>query len=245
MKTLKNHLTILSVLLLAAAMGIAQPLPAQSNLSVAEILRNTESYYQQLQAFTAYFDQYTTSSAATSMTNEASGRLYYQKPRQMRWEYETPEPQVFVANKELAWLYVPSEKQISLFDADTFFGSPLAQTFFDGVGKLKSHFDVSLDATRSDRLSAVLKLIPRKEDPNIQLLRLWIDLKTFKIERVETQDAMANTNLIVLKSEKPVPHVDDKLFQMEVPSSATVVDAEGRELSPSEIEQLKNKLPSR
>jgi len=218
---------------------------ADSVLSMREILKRTESHYQELKAFTADFLQLTTSAATNTITTEASGILYYQKPRQMRWEYKSPEPQIFVANDGLAWLYVPSERQISLFDSNTFFSSPLAQTFFDGVSGLQKHFEVSLDPAQSSLATAVLKLIPKKEDPNIKRLRLWIDLKSYQIDRVETQDALANTNLIVLKSQKPTSDLKSDLFQLNIPPSTLVVGTDGQELSQSEIKKLKARLLSK
>jgi outer membrane lipoprotein carrier protein len=221
---------------------VSHPCHAQSRYSMGEILKGTESHYQNLQAFTADFLQLTTSSATNTITTEASGILYYQKPRQMRWEYKTPEPQVFIANHGLAWLHEPSERQISLFDAATFFNSPLAQTFFDGVSSLKTHFDVSLDPAHSTPTVAVLKLVPQKEDPNIRQLRLWIDLKGYEISKVETEDALANTNLIVLKSQKAITGMKTSLFELNVPPSTNVVDADGRVLSQAEINNLKRKV---
>ena len=218
---------------------------ADSPLSMGEILKRTEAHYQEQKAFTADFLQLTTSAATNTITTEASGMLYYQKPRMMRWEYKTPESQIFVANDGLAWLYVPSEHQISLFDATTFFSSPLAQTFFDGISGLQKHFDVSLDPTQSSLATAVLKLVPKKEDPNIKRLRLWIDLKSYRIDRIETQDALANTNLIMLKSQKPAPHLNSDLFQLNVPPSTLVVDTNGQELQQSEINKLKARLRSK
>lgn len=228
--------------LLHQAGGTAQ---ADATLPMGEILKRTESYYQSLQAFTSEFVQVTTSAATNTVTTEAAGFLYYQKPRQMRWEYNTPEKQVFIANQKLAWLYEPSERQISLFDPTNFFDSPLARTFFDGVAGLRSNFEVSLDNERTNQAVAVLKLTPKKEDPNIKQLRLWIDAKTFEITRVETQDALANTNLIVLKEQKPSTDLSAKLFQLNVPASTSVVDADGRRLSEAEIKKLQQKLQSK
>ncbi|MFZ0927139.1 MAG: hypothetical protein WAN11_00960, partial [Syntrophobacteraceae bacterium] len=55
---------------------------------LGEILGKTESNYQNIHAFTAIFHQKTTSAAAGTLSAaEAMGRLYYAKPRQMRWEY--------------------------------------------------------------------------------------------------------------------------------------------------------------
>ncbi|MCK8602642.1 LolA family protein [Desulfoferrobacter suflitae] len=242
---MKKHRLLSIMTVFFACISVLPDKPAcyaDSSLSMGEILRRSESHYQGLKGFTADFLQLTTSAATNTITTEASGVLYYQKPRQMRWEYKAPEPQVFVANDGLAWLYVPSERQISLFDSKAFFESPLAQTFFDGISGLQKHFEVSLEHTKSSLTTAVLKLVPKKEDPNIKQLRLWIDLKTYQIDRVETQDALANTNLIMLKGQKPAPNLKSQLFQLSIPPSTLVVDTEGRELPQAEIDRLKAKL---
>lgn len=236
------------VLLLLAVLFLAvdiQPAQAQAPPALAEILNKTEANYKQIQSLSAYFRQWTTSSAASGMTTEASGKLFYQKPRQMYWEYEKPEQQVFVANQQLAWLHVPAERQISLFDAGTFFASPLAQTFFDGIVELRKHFDVSLDSKQSTTASAVLRLEPKQEDPNIKWLFLNIDLQTYRIVSIESHDHLGNTNRIALDSQQASSRLDQKLFQLNVPPSTMVLDTEGRELSPKEIDKLRLKLAPR
>jgi outer membrane lipoprotein carrier protein len=215
---------------------------AQSPLVAAEILKKTGAVYQQTHAFSANFHQSVTS-AASSMATEASGRLYYEKPRQMRWEYEKPEPQLFIANHQLAWLYVPSEKQISLSDSKKIFSHPLAQTFFEGVAGLKKYYQVTLDHSRSDKDLAVLKLLPKIEDPEIKTLYLSIDQQTYRISIIEVHNALGNINRISLHTQKAVASLDPKLFQLEIPPSVDVVDAEGRPLSAPEIERLKHNLP--
>jgi outer membrane lipoprotein carrier protein len=176
------------------------------------------------------------------MTSQAEGKLTYKRPRQMRWEYEKPERQVFIANQELAWLYVPSENQVSLFDAQTFFSSPLARTFFDGVSDLKKHFDVILDFNLSTGASAVLKLVPKQEDPNFRELFLWINMQTYRISQIESHDLLGNTNRIMIEPEKRVSDIDPTIFQMNVPPSTVVTDMQGRQLPPAEVEALRRKL---
>lgn len=213
--------------------------------SLGEVLRKLEQQYQQTHAITAVFHQSTTTAAAGAMTTEATGRLYYQKPRQMRWEYDKPERQIFVANRQMAWLYVPADRQISLFDANTLFASPLAQTFFDGIVELKKHFDVTMDSRQSTRTVAVLNLTPKEQDPNIKSLLLSVNLQTYEILGVESRDALGNINRIVLESQNSVPSLEAGLFQLEIPKSTTVLDMDQRELSPSEIENLQKKLQSK
>lgn len=225
-------------------LALVQPCGAagEPTLMLGDILRKVESNYQQTQAFTAYFRQMTTSAAASAMVTEASGKLFYEKPRQMRWEYDKPEPQTFVANQQLAWLHVPAEKQISLYDAKALFSSPLAQTFFEGVVELKNNFDVTLDLNQSNVARAVLKLIPKKEDPQIKKLYLWIDLPAHRISAVESHDALGNTNKITLESQVVASNLDAKLFQLEIPAATIVMDTDGKQLSTSEIDNLKRKL---
>lgn len=238
---MKNRCLVLLTLFLACSVMYdhSRPAVADAPLVVADILKKVETTYQQTQAFTANFQQSVSSAAVSTMTTEASGKLYYEKPRQMRWEYEKPEPQVFVANRHLAWLYVPSEKQISLADSRKIFSHPLAQTFFEGVGALKKHYEVTLDHKQSSGDSAALKLIPRKEDPEIKTLFLFVDIQSHRIVTIEVHNALGNVNRINLDSLKAVATIDPKLFQMEVPPSVTVVDAEGRPLTATEIDKLK------
>lgn len=229
-----------SAVLLACTALTANARPHQA---IGDILKQTESYYQQIQGFTATFRQMTTSAAASAVTKtEASGRLYYQKPRQMRWEYDKPEVQIFVANHDVAWLSVPGEKQISLFDAAKFFSSPLARTFFDGIVELKNHFAVSLDASQSTSTAVVLKLIPKEEDPNIKTLFLWIDLKSYRIQGLESHDVLGNRNRITIESQQSATQLDPRLFQLDVPPATAVLDMDGRELPAADIEKLKLKL---
>lgn len=243
---MKSHSLILLTLCLAWSVIFDHPRQAlaDSPLVVADILRKVETTYQQTQAFTANFQQTVSSAAVSTMSTEASGKLYYEKPKQMRWEYEKPEPQVFVANRQLAWLYVPSEKQISLSDSRKIFSHPLAQTFFEGVGALKKHYEVTLDHKQSSGDSAALKLIPRKEDPEIKTLFLFVDMQSYRIVTIEVHNALGNVNRISLDSLKAVAAIDPKLFQMEVPPSVTVADAEGRPLTAAEIDKLKLPLKS-
>lgn len=228
--------------------SLAAPPPSaygESPQALGDILKKTESTYQEIHAFTAYFRQWTTSAVANAMTTEASGKLYYQKPRQMRWEYEKPEAQVFVVNHQLAWLHVPSERQIALYDSKHFFSSPLAQTFFDGMVELKKNFEVNLDSRQTTKTAAVLKLIPRTEDPSIKTLYLWIELPSHRIATIESHDALGNINRIVLDSLQPATHLESKLFDLSIPPSTMVTDTEGRELAAPEIESLKQKLLAR
>jgi outer membrane lipoprotein carrier protein len=227
---------------LLLALTVPAALLAASTPPLDEILDQTERRYAGMEAFSAEFRQYTTSAAASAMMTEAEGRLYHMKPRRMRWEYQTPESQVFVANNGLAWLYVPEDAQITLFEADRFFSSPLARALLEGIPELEKHFRISLDATRTNSVKAVLDLEPRREDPQVQSVVLWIDLDKYQIVRVETRDALGNLNRLVIEAQEAAPGLDADLFKLEIPEGTMVVGADGQVMESSEIRKLKERL---
>ncbi|MGC9194395.1 MAG: LolA family protein [Syntrophobacteraceae bacterium] len=243
----KNFLRLLLSSLFATVLLLCSPGAARAATarSIGQILSKTEANYQTIHAFTAVFTQKTVSAAATTLGAQiAEGRLYYAKPRQMRWEYDKPEKQVFVANNNFAWLYSESENRITTFDAKKLFASPLASTFFDGAMRLRDHFSVTLDPAMSTPQTAVLQLRPLRHDPSIKLAYIWIDRRSFLISRVQTKDLLGNTNEITLSSFTPRPNLSPGLFLLQVPAKAGVCDANGRMLTPEQIRQLQVSISS-
>jgi len=215
---------------------------AQEPETLNDILGKTERYFQDFRAFSAQFTQITKSASAAAMASEASGRFYYLRPKMMRWEYETPESQIFIANGELAWLYVPAEQQISLFGKDRLFSSPFIRTLFEGVLKLREHFEIRMDSRETTATTAVLILTPMREDPNVQALKLWIDRAEGYIAAIQSQDALGNSNRIDFTLQRKIPKLPTELFQLEVPTATAVIDQDGQQLSPEQIRLLQSQL---
>jgi len=119
---------------------------------------------------------------------------------------------VFCCNHQLAWLYVPSEKQITLRFQENLC-SPLAQTFFEGVVELRKHYECHPGYGRSGKDLAVLKLLPKKEDPELRFYTYHrpADLPHLTIE---VHNALGNINRISLTSQRAVASLDLKLFQL-------------------------------
>lgn len=244
MMSISRVLLFLSLFFLIICSLCGLSFSLESHPTVNDLLKRTEASYLKMHAFSAEFQQSVTSQTTGGTISEASGRLYYQKPKKMRWEYDKPEPQVFVANQEIAWLYVPSEKQASLVDSQKIFSHPLAQTFFDGVGELKKHYEVTLDLRQSTDESMVLKLVPKQEDPEIKLLFLTIELPGYVVKAIEIHNSLGNINRISLESTKVATNLEGRLFQFDLSSDTTILDSEGRILNHAEIETLKQKLLS-
>ena len=234
---MKRTLLIVEFLLLTLA-----PVLAMGEVSSSELLRRVEKHYSCADAFIILFSQQTTSMAGTAMATEASGRLFYQRPRKMRWEYEKPEAQVFVLSDSRAWLYVPGDCQITVFGERDFFCSPVIRSLFDDILALEKHFLVRLKAKSSNKDTFLLELVPRSENYNIRSVELWVDSKCYRIVSLQTRDVLGNTNRIYFELEKAVSNVSDKFFQFQVPPSTLVIDSRGRVLSEKEILQFQKEV---
>ncbi len=91
------------LLLLLAALAVS----AADEVDV--VRRGVERHYNRVSTLEAEFVQRHTLGATTIVE---SGRVYFRKGGRMRWEYDSPEEKLFLADGEFAYLYVPQEKQV-------------------------------------------------------------------------------------------------------------------------------------
>jgi outer membrane lipoprotein carrier protein len=58
----------------------------------------------------AFFERYTDGAGGGSAE---SGTVYFSRPGRMRWEYESPEPKLFLVDGTNVWFYVPADRTAS------------------------------------------------------------------------------------------------------------------------------------
>jgi outer membrane lipoprotein carrier protein len=86
------------------------PYPAFAG-SVDSISRALESRYQHARTLkAAFFERYSDGNGGVAAE---SGTVYFSRPGRMRWEYESPEPKLFLVDGTNAWLYVPADRTAS------------------------------------------------------------------------------------------------------------------------------------
>jgi outer membrane lipoprotein carrier protein len=77
----------------------------------AEIIRRLESHYHGAETLQAEFlERY---SEGRRSVHIESGRVFFRRPGQMRWEYEVPEKKLFIADGKFVWFYVPSDRTVT------------------------------------------------------------------------------------------------------------------------------------
>ena len=94
------------VAFLAMLAFMAAPLRAQTD--VHALAAKVDQYYDHLHTLEARFTETYT---GAGMSRTESGTLLLKKPGRMRWDYDQPRPKVFLTDGQMAWFYVPGERQ--------------------------------------------------------------------------------------------------------------------------------------
>jgi outer membrane lipoprotein carrier protein len=111
---LKHALLSAGVALLAGLCGWAGANPPSETpsppLVLSQVLRGVENKYNGMKSMKARFHQIYRQ--GDRVMRQEDGVLYLSKPGRMRWEYETPEPKLFVTDGRQVILFVPSENRV-------------------------------------------------------------------------------------------------------------------------------------
>jgi outer membrane lipoprotein carrier protein len=217
------------LLLLALVMVPSHALPdsnaAQPAVSqdLDTLLARIEKRYGGAQ-FTADFFQESTLKAM-NITDNARGHLYVKHPRQMRWEYTEPEPQIIVSDGQELWIYRPEDKQVLVGKAPEFFANGKGAGFLSDIKQLRKGFIISPLAS-SDPSVVMLKLVPRKKTVDLTEIRLGIDKDNLDIQQIITLNAYGDETRIQISNLRFHKHLDESLFQFSVPADAEVLQLE-------------------
>jgi len=83
----------------------------QSVPSAKSLARLLEEHYRHPQTLRAIFlERY---SEGQKQARLESGTVYFKRPGRMRWEYESPEKKLFLADGKNVWFYVPYDRTVT------------------------------------------------------------------------------------------------------------------------------------
>lgn len=140
----------LLVLFLAFAAGIAH----------AGAREQMDVFSNGVQGLAASFEQRVYDADGT-LKETSSGTVQLQAPRQFRWEYVKPYPQLIVADGDHIWIYDPDMEQVTVRQQSLEEqNSPLAMLI--DIGQMERQFKVT-EGGQGQGL-AWLELVPRKPD---------------------------------------------------------------------------------
>lgn len=149
----------------------------------------------------------------------SSGNVKLAAPRQFRWEYQKPSPQLIVADGDHIWVYDPDLEQVTVrnqsFEEQ---GSPLS-VLIDPT-ELDRQYKVSEGGT-SKGLSWLVLLPKKGEDAPFQKAKLGFGVGG--LVRMELEDALGQTTVIGFGAWKRNPAFPAGTFQFVPPAGTDVV----------------------
>ena len=108
-----SALPVLVTLLLSLARASAPAAAAAAGgtrLDVHVVVERVQRRYDAATDFRAHFSQ-TLTNPTFKRKSALSGEVLLKKPGKMRWNYQSPDVKMYLADGSLLWLYEPDDKQ--------------------------------------------------------------------------------------------------------------------------------------
>lgn len=184
--------------------------------SEPETALKVQERYDKLRALKADYTQILTN-AATQEEEEHTGRIYFKKPMQVRWEAKSPQPELLVMDEGKVWNYFPEEGAVYEYQVEEVLDSRAMINFISGQAKLAEDFHIQ-DKGVEDGLDK-LKLEPKNPEPDLVLAYIWADQDGL-LQRILLKDFFGNTNELRFSSLETDPELDPDKFTFQKPEDA-------------------------
>jgi len=198
---------------------------AAADVGLDAVLDRLQSTCAKTLDLSARFTQ-TVTNRSLGAVREGSGQFQLRRPGKMRWEYEKPEPRLFVTDGTHLWDYSPVDRQVRIQEVSAAFASRLPLAFLAGDCQVRREFAVSSvehAATRAQPDLKILDLKPRQPEAGVTRMLLEVNLKTGLVDRVTLFDAAGNTTVIAFTQVRLNSGLEDGAFQFTPPAGALVI----------------------
>jgi outer membrane lipoprotein carrier protein len=146
------------------------------------------------------------------------GTVSVKPPGRMLWEYRDPEKKTFVADGSTFYFYVPADRQVIVRKQAGERGLPAL--LLSGRSNILREFAVTSDAGQDGRPR--LKLVPRQEDPEVQVVFLEPDGQD-RIRAIELVDTQGGRSRFEFDDLRENIGLKDDLFRFKTPPGVEVV----------------------
>lgn len=102
---------LLGLVCLVFASRLPAPAAPRGAASIKQYIHQFEAHYRDVRTLQADFTQ---TSFAWGKSQTESGKVYLARGGKMRWIYDKPEEKIFLSDGKQLFLYVPSEKQLTI-----------------------------------------------------------------------------------------------------------------------------------
>jgi outer membrane lipoprotein carrier protein len=194
---------------------------AQERLPADAMARALQARYQGIRDFSADFVQTYRGGVLRTQTSER-GSVVIKKPGRMRWTYTSPERKEFVSDGQKLYSYLPQDRQVVVATLPPDDQATTPALFLTGKGDISRDFTAA-HADNPPAGTAVLKLTPRKSEPEYEYLLVTIDARTLQIRVLTTRDRQGGDSTLTFTNLKENTGISDKEFVFRVPRGVDVI----------------------
>jgi len=167
-----------------------------------------DEYLKGLSSLQSSFTQVTFNADRTQMM-EARGTFYLQRPGRFRWEYDTPNRQVIVADGKRVYLHDLDLEQVShQSQAKALRGTP-ALLLADG-GPIEKHFSAKPIESRDGR--DWVELTPKAADTDV--VRIELGFGGRELDSMIMEDSFGQMTRLNFSATQRNPRLDPELFKV-------------------------------
>jgi outer membrane lipoprotein carrier protein len=221
-------IALASVAFMAAKASGADP--QQKSDPAKSLARLLEDHYRKPRTFQAVFlERYSESQKEARVE---SGTVYFRRPGQMRWEYESPEKKLFLVDGKTTWFYVPYDRTVTKAPVkeSSDWRTPLALlTGKADLSRLCAKIDLVAQQGIPDA-HQVLRCIPKQaESPgdagDFTEVLLEVDASSGDLARIQIRQPGGVQLEYRFGSWRADVPLDASLFRFQVPKGVAIVDA--------------------
>jgi outer membrane lipoprotein carrier protein len=211
--------------------GAAKPAAAKSGgpaagvpQSVDKLVAHLQERYDSAADYRAHFTQQYTY-AATGRERTSTGEVLIKKPGRMRWNYEKPEPSLWLANGSVFVMYEPEAKQAFKQDLKAS-QLPAAVAFLMGKGKLTDEFEVSVakELPYGNPGDVRLSLKPKRAQSTYRSIYFVVDPHTYLVRQSVLINAQGDINAITFSDVLLNTKIPDDTFRWTAPPGTREID---------------------
>jgi outer membrane lipoprotein carrier protein len=186
--------------------------------------------YETLKTFQANFAQDLTNVASGDVEHR-TGRIWYRQPSQVRWETISPEKELLVVGKDVAWDYIEGEQLALKYGVTTLLDSKTILKFISGRANIKEDFTVKTEWQGADEVRArwgkgytVLQLVPKEPEPGMVMAYVGVEPGTGLLRQVMIVDFYGNGNELRLSDVELDIDLAEDMFTFTPPAGTQVED---------------------
>jgi outer membrane lipoprotein carrier protein len=192
-------------------------------VSLNTVVDGVARSFAQMKDFTADFTQ--VFEDPLNRKQQESGHLYLRRPRMMRWEYQSPEGNLFISDGKTVYFYVPADRQVNKETVRETFDDRIPLMFLLGRGDLRNEF------TRFELLNTkpflqgtkVVRMYPRKKTDLSEVV-MEVDPANFQIRRLLLTHSDGSRQEFIFSNIRTNTGLRTSLFDFKVPAGVEVVD---------------------